>query len=218
MEMNEDELNLTNWLEEVQVRPEKVKQKHPYEDLPLIPALIPSLLTRAKLSEETRLLEEQRLAKLARKKRTLRNSKKVKKPSKGRYHWKRKEANRKKALRKRYEQYAGYWAFKDMATRRGWRKATWEQWERLIVPLFREYSPEYLSWKITKRVPKTIAGVRGKWYGSKEYPHTVYSIKVVHSLLGVVYDGHEQREKDKAAGLLPAAELAKEKPAPEGLA
>lgn len=150
---------------------------------------IPSLLTRAKLSPETRVREERRLAALEKKRQRLL---KGQKRSRGQFHWKRKELNKKKQNRKKYEQDAGFGA---IITSYGAKRIDRDLWDRYIGECFREYSPKYLVVKKIKRPP---GFGQQAYYGNKEFPLTVYSFRVVHTELGVVWDGEEQRKADGA--------------------
>ncbi len=171
-------------------------------DVPLTREAIPSLLTRAKLSPATRLMEERRLKSL--KKKYL--GKKARGKQVGRRHYKKKLANKKKRLRKIYERHAGFGA---MLRSRGYKQIDPAMWDRYIGECFREYSPEYLEIKRIKRFPKKGDSA---YYGTKMYPLTVYSYRVFHKLLGVVYDGNQQLAADMAAGLVREEDLIK-KPA-----
>lgn len=157
------------------------------KEVPLTAAAIPSLLTRAKLSRLTRRLEERRLAKLERK-RQLR--KKGQKRSRGQYHWRRKALTKKNYNRKRYEQDAGWGAI--MSTRAA-KRLDKELWDKYIGECFREYSPKYL---IVKKIKRPPGFGQSAYYGNKEFPLTVYSFRVHHATLGVVWDGEEQRKID----------------------
>lgn len=162
-------------------------------DVPLTREAIPSLLTRARLSPQTRLLEERRLA-------SIENLKKAEykkahqqdgqKRARGQYHWKRKAANRKKQLRKKYEASAG---FSSILQARGAKRLDPVLWDKYIGECFREYTPKYLMVKRIKRPP---GFGQHAYYGMKKWPLTVYSFRVVHEKLGVVWDGEEQRQKD----------------------
>lgn len=165
-----------------------------YKDIPLTDKTkIPSLLTRARLSPQTRLLEERRLA-------SIENLKKAEykkahqqdgqKRARGQYHWKRKAANRKKQLRKKYEASAG---FSSILQARGAKRLDPVLWDKYIGECFREYTPKYLTVKKIKRPP---GFGQGAYYGMKKWPLTVYSFRVVHEKLGVVWDGEQQRIAD----------------------
>lgn len=163
-------------------------------DVPLNKLTIPSLLTRAKLSPETRAMEERRLANIenvrkleeARAKR-LREQKR----SRGVRHWKKKAATKRRADRKKYEESAGFRAI--VGQPYGCKRIDPELWDKYIGECFREYTPKYLQVKKIKRAPGF--GPRA-YYGNKEFPMTVYSFRVVHDTLGVVWDGEEQRKHD----------------------
>lgn len=86
---------------------------------------------------------------------------------------------------------------------RGAKALVREEWDRLIKPLFEEYSPEYLYVRLYKRLRKEEAlraGVPKErllkvYYGSKEFPFTVYTLNVEHKLLGVVWNGRDEALK-----------------------
>lgn len=188
----------TEWLRQHQVDPEEVASQTAQEapqDVPMHPMTIPSLLTRAKLSEATRRAEERRLARLEKRRLATRR----KKWRKNRRTYWQKQISKKKERRRDYERRAGLGA---ILRARGCKKIDQDEWARLIAPLFEEYSPEYLTIKLYKDVPRAISRADGyesrQYYGTRNYPHTVYTLKVVHSLLGVVYEGKEQEEIDKA--------------------
>lgn len=154
---------------------------------------IPSLLTRAKLSPATRLAEERRLAKIEKRKARLANKPKR---SKGQYHWKSKAATKVRANRKRYEQASG---FNAILNSYGAKSLDRELWDKYIGECFREYSKKYLHVRKIKRAP---GYGRDAYYGNKKFPMTVYSFRVHHDTLGVVWDGEEQRQLDGVAVLV----------------
>lgn len=157
------------------------------KSLPLTSACIPSLLTRARLSPATRAAEERRLAKLQHRKEVL--AKKLKR-SKGQRHWKRKEATRVRANRKMYEDSSGFGA---IINGYGSKRIDPVLWDKYIGECFREYTKKYLTVKLIKRPP----GFGQKaYYGMKKWPMTVYSFRVHHATLGVVWDGEVQRQLD----------------------
>lgn len=164
-----------------------------YKDIPLTRDAIPSLLNRAKLSTTTRLLEERRLASIEYEKKVLAKRAKqqaTQKRSRGQYHWKKKEANKRKQNRKKYEASAGFSA---VLQARGAKRLDPILWDKYIGECFREYTPKYLMVKRIKRPP---GFGQHAYYGMKKWPLTVYSFRVVHEKLGVVWDGEEQRQKD----------------------
>ena len=210
--MNSDDMlkvDLTGWLEKVQVRPdlmESAQLKSEHADVPISDDFltnwltIPSLLTRARLSAATRRREERRLADQMKHKKKLAGYK-GKRAAKGRYHYESKARTKKARTRRAYEKGAGLNAI--LGGLRYRRKAIDPAaWERLIAPLFREYPPEYLTVKMYYRVPPAIAGHYGERYGRGDWPYTVYTLNVEHKLLGIVYNGREQEAADKAAGLI----------------
>lgn len=176
-------------------------------NIPLTPMMIPSLLTRAKLSPETRALEEKRLAKMERKRQLLR---KGQKRSRGQFHWKRKEKNKKRENRKKYEKESGFGA---IINGYGAKRIDPVLWVKYIGQTFKDYDTACLLIKKIKRPP---GFGRDDYYGNKEFPLTVYSFRVWHTELGCVWDGEEQRKKDGVEVLRipqPPKEEAKEKPA-----
>ena len=155
----------------------------------LNPLTIPSLLTRAKLSPMTRRMEERRLMVIQKKKERL-ASKEAGNRSKGRRHWKRKEKTKRNRDRAVYEKAAGFGA---ILSARGAKRICPVLWEKYIGECFREYTPEYLYVKRIKRAP---GFGKDAYYGNWEFPYTVYSFRVHHKLLGIVWDGEEQRQLD----------------------
>ena len=194
--MNDTNYILTNedvdWLEQIELARASASQSAQVDPqrVTVNPLLIPSLLTRARLSEATRRAEERRLAAMERKRLALRCRKK----RDGRkVQWQRKQYNKRQKNKKQFIRDAGLGA---ILNTRCCKRIDQALWKKYISPLFEEYSPEYLSIKLYKRVPVGVAGRYGRYYGTKEFPHTVYTLKVVHSLLGVVYEGKEQYERD----------------------
>ena len=197
--MSDFNLNLTSFIEaaekarESAVHPSvaqaqlyKPKRGSGMKDVPLVSAAIPSLLSRAKLSPETRRREELRLKKLAMRKKKGKGEKR----SRGPYHWRRKALTKKKANRRLFEASAGFGA---ILRSRGYKAIDPVLWDRYIGECFREYSPKYLEIKKIKRYPGKGDSA---YYGTKNYPLTVYSYRVHHKLLGVVYDGKQQMIAD----------------------
>lgn len=154
---------------------------------------IPSLLTRARLSPATRAAEERRLARIQKKKDRLATKTKH---SKGQFHWKRKEATKVRANRKKYEQASGFGA---IINGFGAKRIDPLLWDKYIGECFREYTKKYLMVKKIKRPP---GYGRDAYYGMKKYPMTVYSFRVHHDTLGVVWDGEVQRQQDGVAVLV----------------
>ena len=152
--------------------------------------VLPSLLVleqqgRVRLSEETRRREEERLAKLARKKRSLRhrNNAKVKR---GRRH------HRAKAATVRRNR-AKLWASNPLLcllyrSRYTCKAIDKKLWDEYIMPIWRMYEPAKLS----------INTKRGT--GTKAQPWTIYNIDVVHKELGILYKGEDQLLYDMSCG------------------
>lgn len=162
--------------------------------VPLTAACIPSLLTRARLSPATRKMEERRLAKIQRRKEVLARGQKK---AKGARHWKRKEATKVRANRKRFEQTSGFNAILNSGY--GAKAIDPLLWDKYIGECFREYTNKYLTVKKIKRAP---GYGRNDYYGNKKFPMTVYSFRVHHATLGVVWDGEVQRQQDGVAVLV----------------
>lgn len=190
------------WLQQVRLCEEALNREAQVDpqSVSVNPLLIPSLLTRARLSDATRRAEERRLALLERKRLALRE----RKPRDGRVRpWTSKQKTIRERNKKAWRKHSGFGA---VLRARG-RKALDEKlWKKYIGPIYGEYSHEYLKLKLYKRVPVGIAGVYGKYYGTADYPYTVYTLDVEHKLLGNLYCGREQAVKD---GLLPESVLKK---------
>lgn len=187
------------WLRQVQLCEQVASESLSVDpqEVTVNPLLIPSLLTRARLSEATRRAEEKRLASLERKRNSLRN----RKPRNKNYRpYTEKQATRRRNNRKKFNKYAGFGA---ILKARGYKQLDKEMWDKYITPLYQEYSPQYLSIKLYKHVPMAKSRRDGYdkrcYYGTKEYPFTVYTLDVIHSLLGVVYSGKEKYEQDVQA-------------------
>lgn len=159
------------------------------------PLLIPSLLTRARLSAETQRREEKRLALLEQKRRSLRERKPR---DKRKSQWTKKQWYKRQRNKKIFNKTAGLGA---ILRARGRKEIDQELWAKYVAPLFEEYSPEYLEIKLYKHIPKAVSTADGYdyrcYYGTKEYPYTVYTLDVNHSLLGTLYSGAEQFVQDR---------------------
>lgn len=131
-----------------------------------------------RLSGATRKLEEERLAKLYRKKRALRNRKKYTR-KKGTVHPKRKAATRRRRLEKNWRDNP----FGVVIHGYGAHNVDRKLWDLYIQPLFSKYKAEELTLRKKKR------DVHGREYGTKANPYTIYSLTVVHKTDGVVFDG-----------------------------
>lgn len=140
-----------------------------------------ALMYRAKLSPATLKAEERRLARIEKKRKSLRNRKKyTRKP--GHVHPKKKEAT---ARRRREEKWAtnpffcvlkrNPYACKDID------KGLWEE---LIQPLWEEHNPADLDVVVYRR------DVKGELVGTRANPVTVFTMDVVHKRTGkVLYKG-----------------------------
>lgn len=100
--------------------------------------LVAEMEGRARLSMETRLREERRLA-LRQKKRKRHGG-----ASRGRRHWKRKEKTRQRMLDRKYDEDAYMWFM--WANKRP-VDITREEWDRWLAPVFSEYPRGALVWK-----------------------------------------------------------------------
>lgn len=139
------------------------------------PLLVPSLLVDARLSPETFQREANRLAKLEKKRASLRKRKPYTR-KRGTVHPNRKKATRRRLLERQ-------WAEKPYSclVRSG---GSWQldrkQWDELVAPLWERWLPKDL----------TVKRYRG--YGSMAKPYTVYTIDVLHREHGKLYDGNSQ--------------------------
>ena len=132
-------------------------------------------LLHAKLSDETRRMEEARLAKMERKRRGLRCRKPyTRKP--GTVHPKKKEATRRRQLRVDWANKP----FSCVIMGYGAHAVDRQLWDKYIQPLWSKYDPQDLKVK------------KHRDAGTKLKPYTVYTMDVVHSKLGVVYSGNSQ--------------------------
>lgn len=131
-----------------------------------------------RLSDETRAMEEARLATLYRKKRALRNRKKYTR-KRGTVHPKRKAATRRRRLEKKWRENP----FGCLINGYGAHALDRELWNRHIAPLWTKYSPKDLDVRKAKR------DLKGRYYGTKDNPYTIYSLTVVHRTDGVVFNG-----------------------------
>jgi hypothetical protein len=176
----------------------QAESRIPPEKVTVNPLLIPSLLTRARLCAATRLAEERRLALRERRVKALRNRKPRDKRTRP---WTAKQATKRKFNKKEFQKSGGFGA---ILRARGYKKIDKELWDRYIKPLYDEYSVEYLEIKLYKRVPVAIsekAGIEPAkrahcYFGTKEFPYTVYTLDVNHKLLGTLYSGYEQAIQD----------------------
>jgi hypothetical protein len=148
------------------------------------------VFVRAKLSPLTRRVMERYYAKKAQKKEFLRSRKES--AVRGRHHHNTKKATRRRLLKKRWKDNPfgcviyGYGAYSiDKAL-----------WEKYIAPLWEQHDPSHLK---VVRYRKNLSGVP---LGTQENPYTIYDLKVVHSALGVVYDGQNQKIYDIQTGSL----------------
>lgn len=118
--------------------------------------------------------EERELARKARKKKSLRNRKPyTRKP--GTVHPKKKQATRSRQRRERWHSDP-FWC---VAYGRGYYALDRKLWDQHIAPLWEKYDSKDLK----------VERYRG--YGTKEKPHTVWTLRVVHASEGLVYDGSD---------------------------
>lgn len=144
-----------------------------------------AILSRVRLSATTRRQVEHREARSERKRRMReeRRSGKRKSPgSRGTRHHRSKEATRR---RKR----AHTWATNPFGCAihgYGSHAIDRQLWEKYIAPLWTAYLPQDLTLHKYKRAPD------GSHYGTKQKPYTIYTMDIIHSSLGVVYNGNSQ--------------------------
>lgn len=131
-----------------------------------------------RLSDETRRMEEERLAALYRKKRALRSRKPYTR-KRGRVHPKKKAATRRRRLEKNWRDNP----FGCLINGYGSHSLDRELFDQHIQPLWTKYDSGDLTIKKAKR------DLKGRFYGTKENPYTIYSLTVVHKELGTVFDG-----------------------------
>lgn len=142
-----------------------------------------SILTRVRLSASTAKQVERREAARLRRKQLIekRRSGKAKKPGqRGKRHHRSKEATRRR-------QRAHRWATRPFGCLlRGYGAKALDEslWNKHIAPLWEVYIPADLS----------VRWYSG--YGLKDKPYTVYSMDIIHSSLGVVYNGSSQELYD----------------------
>lgn len=142
---------------------------------------------RVKLSEETRKLEVERLAKTARKRIALRKRKPYTR-KRGTVHPKKKQATERRRRAK-------LWAVNPLVcilnrNRYKCKRIDQDSWSRLVLPLWTRYDPSDLSVEF----PRTA--------GTRADPWTVYNMNVIHKELGVVYNGQDQLLYDLSGGLV----------------
>ena len=178
----------SEWLKQARVSDDALiaESKVDPSSVTVNPLLIPSLLTRARLSNQTRRLEERMLALLERKRLALR---KKKKRNKSKSPWTAKQATKRRHARKVFVKNGGFGA---ILRAYGAKRIDKELWDKYVLPLYQEYSADYLTIKLYKRVPVGIAGRAECYYGTREFPYTVYTLDVKHKLLGTLYCGKEQ--------------------------
>lgn len=134
-----------------------------------------------RLSEATRLIEEQRLAQRERHRQNV--EKRRAKLKRGRLHHNSKKATERKAKARRWEEQP----LKSLTYGFGVWDISQEEWDRTVGQLWLMYKPADLK-------------VQRPWgQGTKEVPYTIYTIKVRHKKLGLVYDGRDQLIYDLSA-------------------
>lgn len=134
-----------------------------------------------KLSEETRALEEAMLQKRQRHRENVEARKK--KLKRGKFHHNSKKATARKAREQRWRDQP----LKSLSYGFGVWDISQEEWDRTVGQLWLMYKPSDLT-------------VQRPWgQGTKEQPYTIYTIKVRHRRLGLVYDGRDQLIYDLSA-------------------
>lgn len=136
-------------------------------------ATLPSLLLDARLSKETLQKEIERVDRMERKRKALRERKKYTR-KRGTVHPKKKEASRRRLMDRR-------WATNPLGCllhSYGKKDIDKDLWYEHIAPLWEKYNPRDLE----------IKKYRG--WGTKQRPLTVFGMDVVHKTEGVVYDGN----------------------------
>lgn len=107
--------------------------------------------------------------------------------SSGKKHWRVKAYKRKK-LRESNWREKPYWCVV-----MGWGTYAIEksEWDRTLGQCWKLYDSELLE---VKRHSRCFVGSPPKWTicGTREVPHTVYTLDVIHKELGLVYSGADQ--------------------------
>lgn len=151
-----------------------------------VSVLVLEQMGRVRLSSDTRKREVERLAKLARKRNSLRYRKKYTR-RRGTVH-----PNRKLATLRRNRKKA--WATNPLVCVLNMndfkcKRIDRDSWARLMNPLWTRYDPQDLSVVFPKKS------------GTRADPWTVYNMQVLHKELGVVYNGPDQLLYDLSGGI-----------------
>ncbi len=177
---NQDLASIGTMLDQKQVRPDDpaiIPIRTPQDDVSGLSVLVLEQMGRVKLSDETRRLEELRLAKLARKRRALRYRKRYTR-RRGTVHPKRKAATIARNRRK-------LWANNPLVCVLNMndykcKRIDQDSWYRIVNPIWTRYDPKDLSVVFPSKA------------GTRADPWTVYNMKILHKDLGVVYNGEDQ--------------------------
>lgn len=164
------------WLNSLQIGEQELAAERPIDrKVGNLTALsVPSLLVDARLSPETTRREERRLAAIEKNRLKKLANRKMKR-AKGRVHWKKKEATRKREALRRWMVQPR----KCLVYGHGVWNIPEEEWDRCIAPLWSKYNPKHLT-------------VKRKWgKGTKAEPYTVYDLTVLYKD-EVVYSGLSQ--------------------------
>lgn len=142
---------------------------------------------RVKLSEETRKLEVERLARAARKRNSLRKRKPYTR-KRGTVHPKKKQATERRRRAK-------IWVTNPLLcilnrNRYKCKRIDQDSWHRIVDPLWTRFDPKDLTVVFPKRA------------GTRADPWTVYNMNIMHKELGVVYNGQDQLLFDLSGGLV----------------
>lgn len=140
-----------------------------------------ALLYKARLSPATLKAEERRLAKLERKRLSLRNRKKYTR-KRGHVHPKKKEATRRRQLAKRWEESPFFCVVRNNPyAAKAFDK---EMWDKHIQPLWEKYDPADLEVVHYRR------DMKGEPVGTRANPRTTFTMDVRHKKTGeVLYKG-----------------------------
>jgi len=94
--------------------------------------------------------------------------------------------NKKKATRRR--RLAEKWAKNPWACvvyRAGYYTIPLDTWDRIMSPYWVKYNPAELEVKEHRKDMHNVP------YGTKANPYTIYSLRLYHKKLGLLYDGHD---------------------------
>lgn len=141
------------------------------------------LLYSAKLSPATMKAEERRLARIERKRLSLRNRKKYTR-KRGHVHPKKKEATRRRQLAKRWAESPFFCVVRNNPfAAKAFDK---EMWDKHIQPLWEKYDPADLEVVHYRR------DMKGEPVGTRANPRTVFTMDVRHKKTGqILYKGSD---------------------------